>query len=119
VIAVHIPGLRIESIANTRRGHHSLARVKKQQRQIVAWSLVDQQRPTLPVVVTIARIGVRDLDDDNLAHACKAIRDEIAAWLGCDDGPRAPVTWRYEQRRGAAREYGCTITIAAKESADA
>lgn len=116
---VTIPGLRIVSLANTRTHHHELAKIKRQQRTIVRWSLSPHERPPLPVVVTITRHGVRDLDDDNLAHACKAIRDEIAAWLGCDDGPKAPATWRYAQRRGANGEYGCTITVEPKETADA
>lgn len=52
--------------------------------------------------VTLTRQGARQLDDDNLRGAFKAIRDQVATWLGCDDGPKGPVAWAYaqEQRRG-------------------
>lgn len=47
--------------------------------------------------VAITRVGPRTLDDDNLVSACKAARDEIARWLGVDDG--APnIKWVYFQR---------------------
>lgn len=48
--------------------------------------------------VTFTRLFVRGrgLDSDNLAGAFKACRDEVAAWVGLDDGdPR--YTWVYEQ----------------------
>lgn len=74
-----------------------------------------------PMRVTIRRIGVRDLDGDNLEGGAKALRDGIAAGLGVDDkdarhGGR--VEWLYEQerpaerRRGEAR-YGVRVTIEA------
>lgn len=51
------------------------------------------------VAVTITRIAPRALDDDNLASACKALRDGIADALGVrDNDPR--VAWRYAQERG-------------------
>lgn len=47
--------------------------------------------------ITITRIGANRLDDDNLISACKPVRDEVAQWLGVDDGsPR--MQWCYEQR---------------------
>lgn len=66
--------------------------------------------PTGPVRVLLTRIGPRRLDSDNLAGACKAIRDGVADWLGIDDGdPR--VTWEYGQRRGKAREYAVEVEV--------
>jgi hypothetical protein len=64
-------------------------------------------------VVTLTRIGPRDLDSDNLAGSAKAVRDAVARWLGVDDGPRAPVEWRYAQERPAkgAKRYAVRITI--------
>ena len=49
------------------------------------------------LVVTLVRVATRSLDTDNLAGACKAIRDSVATWLGVDDGPKGPVTWAYAQ----------------------
>ena len=53
----------------------------------------------LPVAVKITRLGPSNgLDTDNLAGACKAVRDEIAAWLGVNDNDKR-VQWHYSQRR--------------------
>lgn len=57
----------------------------------------------VPASVTFTRVGPALLDDDNLAGAFKAIRDEVAKWFGVDDGPSGPITWRYEQRRQSDR----------------
>jgi len=56
---------------------------------------------TLPVVVVMTRVGIRPLDTDNLARALKAVRDEVAAWLGVDDADRR-VRWVCRQRAGWA-----------------
>jgi hypothetical protein len=61
-----------------------------------------------PVVVTLTRLGHRNLDDDNLAGAFKAVRDGIADALGKDDGSRF-IQWHYTQARGDA---GIRIQIA-------
>jgi hypothetical protein len=104
--------IKITSPANGSHGHWSAdAQRRKDQRTIVKWGLMGQPRPPLPVVVTLTRIGVRDLDDDNLAAGFKSVRDEVAAWLGCGDGKRDPITWRYAQRRGEPRQYAVTITV--------
>jgi len=66
--------------------------------------LGNKPRPALPCTVLMTRIAPRKLDDDNLRGAFKAVRDQVAAWLGVDDAdPR--VTWAYAQERGAVREY--------------
>lgn len=64
--------------------------------------------PSLPAVVTLTRVGKRQLDDDNLAAAFKSIRDEVAVWLGCGDSPKDPIEWRYQQEAG---EYAVKIEI--------
>lgn len=60
--------------------------------------------------ITLVRIAPCRLDDDNLAAACKAVRDGIADALGLDDGD-ARLTWHYAQRRGGVREYAVEVTI--------
>ena len=54
----------------------------------------------LPMAATLTRVATRRLDDDNLASAFKAIRDEVAAFFRLDDGSQL-WRWRYEQAKGA------------------
>ena len=104
--------IKITSPANGSHGHWSAdAKRRKDQRTITKWGLRPLPPPALPVVVTLTRIGVRDLDDDNLAAGFKSVRDEVAAWLGCGDGKKDPITWVYEQERGPPKVYAVTITV--------
>jgi hypothetical protein len=68
-------------------------------------------RLALPVTVTFVRLGSRDLDDDNLRGALKAVRDGVADAfdLANDNDPR--ITWKYEQARGG---YGVRVVIEAR-----
>jgi hypothetical protein len=96
-----------------RRGHWGgRARRARAQRQGVAVALARHERPALPLRVTLTRIASRRLDSDNLAGALKAVRDGVAAWLGCDDSPHAPVSWSYAQEttRATRRELVRTKT---------
>jgi fatty acid-binding protein DegV len=72
---------------------------------------VNYTRPALPCTVTMTRVAPSEgLDDDNLRSALKAVRDQIAAWLGVDD--RDPlVRWAYDQKRGAARDYAVEVAF--------
>ena len=136
MISIRVP-VRIESEANKRGSWHAGAARAKSTRQAVTAAFIDAKHevvaglpspslpvksgprlfvrlkspPALPVVVFLARIAPRELDDDNLARACKAARDQVAELLGVDDRDKR-VTWRYEQRRGAAGEYALEIAIA-------
>ena len=62
-------------------------------------------------VITLTRIGPRKLDGDNVQGALKAIRDEVAAQLGVDDGDDR-LTWHYAQERG---EYAVRVVIETAE----
>ena len=108
---ITIPGLRLESEANKRDKWKAVKRAKDQ-RLAAGLALAANKRnvPPLPLIVTIVRVGVRRLDDDNLARACKAVRDAIAKHCGVDDGDGS-ITWRYWQRKGKAREYACELLI--------
>jgi hypothetical protein len=55
-----------------------------------------------PVSVHLVRVSKtgRMLDDDNLRSAFKAIRDQVAAELGIDDGDKARVRFTYDEVRG-------------------
>ena len=104
--------IKITSPANGSHGHWSAdAKRRKKQRTIVKWGLMPLPKPPLPVVVTLTRIGPRDLDTDNLAGGFKSVRDEVAAWLGCGDSTRDPVTWVYRQQCGESKQYACRIQI--------
>lgn len=67
--------------------------------------------PPPPLLVTITRIGKRKLDDDNLASACKYVRDQVAAEVGIDDGSDQ-YTWRYEQR--VEKVYGVEVEVTSR-----
>jgi hypothetical protein len=72
----------------------------KAEREAVAWLLKGQAAPMLPCEVLLTRLSPRgQLDDDNLSGSLKAVRDEVARWLGVDDG-RDTVRYRYAQARG-------------------
>ncbi len=49
--------------------------------------------------VRFVRVASRRLDDDNLGHAFKAMRDEVAAMAGVDDG-NSLWRWEYAQETG-------------------
>ncbi len=104
--------IRLPSLPNTRLAWQQMAALKKKQRNATFNRLKENRAdlPSLPVVVTITRIGKRKLDDDNLAAACKYIRDEIANAYGVDDG--SPLyNWLYNQQIG---EYSVNVEITAR-----
>lgn len=84
-------------------------RVKKE-RTAAGWLLRTATKPQIPCSVLLTRIAPSaGLDDDNLRHALKGVRDEVAAWLGVNDRDRVTVRYRYAQRRGAKGEWGVSI----------
>jgi hypothetical protein len=84
-----------------------MAALKKKQREATAYCMVGKVIPPPPHIITITRVGPHNLDDDNLASACKYIRDQIAEVVGVDDGSDQ-YTWRYEQKIG---KYGVDVEI--------
>jgi hypothetical protein len=69
---------------------------RKRMREATAMVLVGKVPPSLPVVVTLTRCGRGVLDShDGLRAALKPVVDELADFLGCDDGDEAAVTWEY------------------------
>lgn len=101
--------LRTSPGGNNREHHFARHRRVKAERWATHVALVGKTRPTLPCVVLLTRCrpgpGPR-LDDDNLAHSLKGVRDQIAEWLGINDrDPR--VQWNYAQDK--ARDWGVSI----------
>ncbi len=106
--------LRVSSRTNARQHWSVRARRTKAERALVALHLAPlrHQRPDVDagVVVEMVRVAPRPLDDDNVREALKAVRDEIAKWLGVDDAdPR--VEWQYQQRAEGVRVYSVEMTV--------
>jgi hypothetical protein len=90
--------------------HRALSRAKAE-RAAVARVLAGLPRVEGATRVRIVREGPRLMDTDNLSGAAKSTRDEVAAWLGVDDGPTGPVTWVVDQRKSVGGGYGVEIEI--------
>lgn len=98
-VAILVP-LQVISEANSRDHWRTRNRRATQQKNWVKIALGTKAKAgsfQLPAVVFLTRYGARLLDSDNLANAFKAIRDQVAAWLGCGDSPKDPVVWEYSQ----------------------
>lgn len=99
---IEIP-LRTSRGQNAREHWRATASRVKSEKGMVYYSL--RQRgvvmPDLPCVVTLTRQAPsKGLDSDNLQGALKAVRDEVANWLGVDDGDTKTVRYEYAQCRG-------------------
>ena len=102
--------IELPSLTNERLHWRKMAKLKVFQKGTTTLFLRGVSVPTPPVIVTITRVGPRRLDDDNLAAACKYVRDAIATHIGTDDGSDL-YTWRCEQRIGP---YGVEVEITAR-----
>ena len=103
--------IKLPSLANMRLYWRRMASLKKKQRLTTKLCMLGVTIPPPPLLVTITRVGPRILDDDNLASACKYVRDQIAATVGIDDGSSL-YTWRYEQKVG---KYGVDVEITSRQ----
>ena len=112
--------MRLPSMANLRLHWATKARTVKAQRSatglalrttgrafVTAWKHMDAN-PNLRLHCLLTRVGPRALDDDNLQGAFKAVRDEVAATFGIDDGSER-WRWQYAQERGL---YAVRIRLA-------
>ncbi len=101
--------LRLPSLMNARLHWRALNRVKVNQQALVWAHLVARPAPPLPATITLTRVGKRRLDDDNLAAAFKYVRDQIAAWVGVDDGDGR---YRWEYRQEVGSQWAVRIDVA-------
>lgn len=112
--------IRTHSTNEKQRVHwRALRKSSKSERQAVALMLaaeldVEKVRAELGaggVVVLLERHSPGMLDaDDNLRGALKAVKDEVAAWLGVDDGVKETrVEWRYAQEKST--DHAVRITL--------
>lgn len=110
-VSLTIP-LKTVSEPNRRDHHHAKARRVASQRDVVSWELLAVRNTVahvpLPVDVLLVRLAPGELDDDNLAGALKAVRDEVAkAWRVDDADPR--IRFRYGQE--ASRVYQVRVEV--------
>jgi hypothetical protein len=104
-VVVLRPACRVVTEANTHEHWTARAKRGKAQRAAVeaAWWLAPVMHASFarfaPLRVTLTHAGSR-MDDDNLAGAFKAVRDEVARLIGIDDGD-ARLIWVYAQVAGA------------------
>jgi hypothetical protein len=109
VVTLDAPGLRLDCTPNSRCHRRETGKRRARERRIAGDALRTTTPPPGPAwEVSLERSGPRLLDTDNLAASLKGLRDEVAAFLGVDDGPAAPVAWRVSQRRGG---YGARAVI--------
>tara|TARA_R110000868_G_scaffold398689_2_gene672063 strand:+ start:582 stop:941 length:360 start_codon:yes stop_codon:yes gene_type:complete len=105
--------LPIATVSEANQREHwakKAARAKAQRAQayLLTFGL---RRMLLPATVRLTRISPRELDDDNLRGAIKAVRDGIADRLGINDrDPR--VKWEYGQEKGRPKQRGVQVTAA-------
>jgi len=103
--------IRTVSELNKREHWAKTHRRRAAQRKQVWAELYGKKSPGLPCDVWLTRIAPREFDaGDNLPASFKAIRDQIAKWIGVDDRDKR-VTWRYNQRKGEVKEYAVIIEI--------
>lgn len=109
-LEIELP-IKVISEANS-RGHWGgrASRFKKQRLDVrlTCNRAIKPLPDNATAIVTLTRLGKRTLDTDNLSGAFKAIRDEIAAMMGIDDGSER-IEWRYRQLYPL--EYGIRIKI--------
>ena len=95
---------------------HFMARARKVKAERLAVGLVlnTHKAPAGPVTVNLGRVSpsAKGLDKDNLQGALKAVRDQVAAWLGRDDADDS-ITWNYGQRPGKTKEWAVEISVVA------
>lgn len=112
MITVLIP-IRTVSLANQREHWATRAKRASRERSYSKWmfqsGLLGQRRPAGDrLAIELTRLAPRKLDSDNLAGACKSIRDGIADALGIDDGSEL-VTWTYRQEKD--KGYAVRVTV--------
>lgn len=109
---ISIP-LRTGRGQNDREQHMVRHRRVKAEREAVQWRLNGQKAPAGAVTVLLVRVSPSavGLDGDNLQGSMKAVRDQVAAWLGRDDREGSGVSWDYGQRRGARGEWAVEVHV--------
>lgn len=107
---------KLEIVSNKRSGKGGFAgsrRAAHERRMaMLAVSASEEPPPSLPVVVTLTRVGPGWPDWSNVVGAFKHIQDGVADALGLrnDEDPR--ITWKYERRR--EKTFAVEIAVEAR-----
>ena len=114
-LAFEMP-LRTKTGCNAREHHFARASRVKRERAMTAGHLMinyprlREMQSAMPLAITLTRISPRakwlplkrcwqSCDDDAVCGALKGVRDEVAKWLGTDDGSEL-LTFCYRQDKG-------------------
>lgn len=62
-------------------------------------------------LVTLCRVGAKELDTDNLHSSLKAVRDAVATLLGVDDKDGEAVEWSVEQDVELYKKIGSVVWV--------
>ncbi len=97
-----------KSASNLREHWRARQRRVKAQRHATTWAAygrkdkaeLEDLHEAPPCTVWLTRVSPRELDDDNLRGALKAVRDELAELLGLKSDRDPRVSWEYDQRKG-------------------
>lgn len=106
--------IRLPSLNNARMNWRAMVALKAEQKAATKVFMTDHMNrtgeiiPDMPLLVMLTRIGPQQMDDDNLAGACKYVRDQIATIIGVDDGSSL-YNWQYKQRLG--KVYSVEVEI--------
>ncbi len=104
----------VETVSELNRRDHWSVRSRRVKNQRQAVRLLWPWRTmalNFPLVVTLTRVSPRELDDDNLRGALKAIRDQVADNLGLPSDRDRRVRWEYGQAKCKPREAGVRVVL--------
>jgi len=102
--------VKLVSEANQREHWRTKHNRKKKQQAALQDTLVGSGAVALPCVVRLIRIGPRRLDSDNLAGSMKHVQDEMARYIGVDDGDER-IKWEYAQVPVGKRVYQVRVEV--------
>lgn len=109
-LRIELP-IRLYPESNAREHWAKRHRRRKKQREDLRPFLNVKRKPRLPVDIFLTRIAPRKMDEhDGLPMSFKAIVDEIADWLGIDDGS-GQILVHYDQRKGKPKQHGVIVEI--------
>lgn len=125
-VVVLVPGLRLKTGLNVREHWAKRARRVAAEKAAVRLALAPLGRDVRcalyaagKVRVRMVRLGGRKVDSDNLSGALKSVRDQLALWVGKDDGDEGPGgfwEWVADQEPGGAA--GVRLELVAAGAAD-
>jgi len=112
---VAVVPLKLERSGNTREHWRKTHKRTQEHKMLTTSCLRLQIAPgrfmSLPVQVTMIRLGPRRMDSDNVVSTFKDVQDAVADWLGVGDGDLR-VDWVYKQARST--QYGVVILVKPK-----